>query len=91
MAEYHFVIRILTETSSLGVFHMIINLDSQLVVSQINRIYVIHNPIVLRLHLRVHHLKRMFDFIEYRHTPRELNKTSDSLAKYIMDSYLARR
>jgi ribonuclease HI len=51
MEEYHAVIRILTEASSLGVSPMIVNLYSQLVVCQLNRIYAIHNPILLRLHL----------------------------------------
>jgi ribonuclease HI len=91
MAEYHAVIKILTEASSLGISRMIVNLDSQLVVCQLNRIYAIHNPILLRLHLQVRCLERMFDFIEYKHIPRELNTILDSLANYIMDRYLAHR
>jgi ribonuclease HI len=85
MAKYHAVIRLLTEASSLGISRMIINLDSQLVVCQLNRIYAIQNPILLRLHLQVLHLKRMFDFIEYRHIPKGLITTSDLLANYITD------
>ena len=91
MAEYHAIIRILTKASSLGISHMIINLDSHFVVCQVNRIYAIHNPILLRLDLRVCHLERMFDFIEYRHIPRELNTILYSLANYITDRYLAHR
>jgi hypothetical protein len=60
-------------------------------VYQLNRIYAIHSPILLHLHLQVRHLERMFDYIEYRHIPRELNSVSDSLANYIMDRYLAHR
>jgi ribonuclease HI len=71
MAEYHVVIGLLTEASSLGISHMIINLDSQLVVCQLNRIYAIHNPILLRLHLRVRRLERMFEFYRIQtHTKR---------------------
>jgi ribonuclease HI len=91
MAECHVVIVLLTEASSLGISRMIVNLESQLVVCQINRIYTIHNPILLHLHLRVHRLERMFDFIEYRHILRGFNTTLDSLANYIMDWYLAHR
>ena len=91
MEEYHIVIGLLTKASSLGISHIIANLDSQLVVCQLNRIYAIRNPILLRLHLRVRHLERMFDFIEYRHIPRELNTISVSLANYIMDRYLTHR
>jgi ribonuclease HI len=89
MEEYHAFIGLLTQASSLGISHIIIYLDSQLVVYQLNRIYTIHSPILLRLHLQVFHLERMFDYIEYRHIPRELNSVWDSLANYIMDQYLA--
>jgi ribonuclease HI len=91
MEEYHTVIGLLTQASSLGISRIIIYLDSQLVVYQLNRIYAICSPILLRLHLQVLRLERMFDYIEYRHIPRELNSVSDSLANYIMDRYLAHR
>jgi ribonuclease HI len=91
MAEYHVVIELLTQASSLGISRVIVNLDSQLVVYQLNRIYTIRNPILLHLHLQVRRLERIFDYIEYRHIPRELNNVSDSLANYIMDRYLAHR
>ena len=80
MAEYHVVIRILTQASSLGISRIIVNLDSQLVVYQLNRIYAIRNPILLRLHLQVHRLEWMFDYIKYKHIPRELNNVSNLLA-----------
>ena len=91
IVEYHAVIGILTQASSLGISRMIVNLESQLMVCQLNRIYTICNPILLCLHLWVHHLERIFDYIEYRHIPRELNNVSDLLANYIMDRYLAHR
>jgi ribonuclease HI len=91
MAEYHVVIGLLTQASSLGISRIIIYLDSQLVVYQLNRIYAICSPILLRLHLQVLRLERMFDYIEYRHISRELNSVSDSLANYIMDRYLAHK
>jgi ribonuclease HI len=89
MAEYHSIIGLLTQTSSLGISHIIVYLDSQLMVYQLNQIYAIRNPILLRLHLQFRCLERMFDYIEYRHIPRELNSVLDSLANYIMDRYLA--
>ena len=89
MEEYHAFIRLLTQASSLSISHIIIYLDSQLMVYQLNRIYAIRSPILLCLHLQVCCLERMFDYIEYRHIPRELNSVLDSLANYIMDRYLA--
>jgi ribonuclease H / adenosylcobalamin/alpha-ribazole phosphatase len=47
VVEYHYVIGLLTEASSLGISHMVVHLDSQLVVSQLNRVYTVHNPILL--------------------------------------------
>jgi hypothetical protein len=83
------VIGLLTQAFSLGISRIIVYLDSQLVVYQLNHIYAIHSPILLRLHLQVCRLERMFDYIEYRHILRELNSVSDSLVNYIMDRYLA--
>jgi ribonuclease HI len=85
------IIRLLTKASSLGISQLIINLDSQLVVHQLNREYVIHNSTLLRLHLRVRHLERDFEFLEYRHISRELNTITDSLANYMLDWYIAHR
>ncbi len=44
VAEYHAIIGLLTEAISLGVTQLIANLDSQLVVYQLNRIYSIRDP-----------------------------------------------
>jgi ribonuclease HI len=57
MEEYHSIIGILTQSSSLGISRIIVNLDSQLMVYQLNRIYAIRNPILLHLHLQVHRLE----------------------------------
>jgi len=70
MEEYHAVIGLLTQSSSLGISCIIIYLDSQLVVFQLNCIYAIRSHILLHLHLQFHRLERMFDYIEYRHIPR---------------------
>ena len=57
MAEYPAVIELLTQASSLGISRIIVYLDSQLVVYQLNRIYAIRSPILLRLHLQVRRLE----------------------------------
>ena len=58
VAEYRAVIGLLTEAISLGISQLIVNLDSQLVVYQLNRIYSIRDPILLRLYLRFRLLER---------------------------------
>jgi ribonuclease HI len=89
--DYHVIIRILTKASSLGISQLIINLDSQLVARQLNREYIIHNSTLLRLHPRACRLERDFEFIDYRHIPRELNTIVNSLANYMLDWYIAHR
>ena len=89
VAEYRAVIGLLTEALSLGITQLIVNLDSQLVVYQLNHIYSIRDPILLRLYLRVHFLERQFDFIQFQHISREFNQVADSLANYMLDWHLA--
>ncbi len=89
VAEYHAVIGILTEALSLGITQLIVNLDSQLVVYQLNLIYSIRDPILLRLYLRVCFLARQFDFIQFQYISREFNQVADSLASYMLDWHLA--
>ena len=54
VAEYRATIDLLVEANTLGIQQIIIKLDSQLVVSQLNGQYQVHNPIFLRNFLRVH-------------------------------------
>ena len=58
VAEYHAIIELLIEAISLGVTQLITNLDSQLVLYQLNHIYSIRDPTLHRLYLRVHSLER---------------------------------
>ncbi len=89
VAEYHAIIGLLTEVISLGVTQLIANLDSQLIVYQLNRIYSIRDPILHRLYLRVHSLERRFEFIQFQHISREFNQVADSIANYVLDWHLA--
>ena len=70
VAEYQAAIGLMTEALSSGITHLIVHLDSQLVVSQLNGIYSIRDPSLLRLFRRVRLLERSFAYIEYRYIPR---------------------
>ena len=89
VAEYHATIVLLIKSSSLGISHMVVRLDSQLVVSYLNRVYIVRNPILLQLYLCACFLERYFYYIRYEHIPRELKMMSDSLANYILNWHLA--
>ena len=88
IVEYHLVIGLLIEASSHGVDHIIVYLDSQLMVSQLNHVYSICNPVLLRLFRIVHFLEQSFKYITYQHVPRYFNSIVDSLANYILDWHI---
>ena len=88
MAEYSVVIELLAEAINLGIHTLVVNLDSQLVVHQLNGRYFVRDHRILRLYLRVKLLERDFDFITYQHIPRRLNTLTDALANYVLDRHL---
>ena len=89
VAEYSVVIELLCDALSLGISHLRVYLDTQLVLSQLNRIYRVHDPTLHRRFLRVHLLEHNFDYITYFHVPRSLNQITDTLANHILDWHLA--
>src|SRR3984957_15351131 len=89
VAEYSAVIELLRDAFSLGISRLWVYLDAQLVVSQLNRIYRVHDPTLHRRFLRVRLLERNFDYITYFHVPRSLNQITDTLANHILDWHLA--
>jgi hypothetical protein len=58
------------------------------VVSQLNGLYRICDPVLLRLFLRVRLLEHSFDVITYEHVPRRANELVDAYANYILDWHL---
>jgi ribonuclease HI len=53
VTEYSAVIEFLREALSLGISHLHVYLDAQLVGSQLNRVYKVHDPTLHRRFLRV--------------------------------------
>ena len=49
IVEYHAVIGLLTEGASRDIDHLVVFMDSELVVSDLNHFYAIQNPILLLL------------------------------------------
>jgi ribonuclease HI len=73
VVKYSAVIEFLRDALSLGISCLWVYLDTQLVVSQLNKIYRFHDPTLHRRFLRVHLLECNFDYITYFHVPRRLN------------------
>lgn len=53
IAEYTAIINLLSEAISLDIDSLVVYLDSQLVVSQLNSIYLVRDPYLYRQFLRV--------------------------------------
>ena len=67
-----------------------VRLDSELVVSQLNGLYHVRDPTLLRIFLCVRLLEWKFDNITYIHVPR-INQVADSYANYVLDWHLFHR
>ena len=91
VAEYSAVIELLAEAVDLSIRAMMVNLDSQLVVHQLNGRYSVRDQRILRLYLRVRLLERNFDYITYQHIPRRLNTLTDALTNHVLDRHLRNR
>jgi len=81
IAEYTALLRGLSRAKSLGIERLKINLDSELIVRQIEGTYKVKNEKLKELYLDVISHLRTFKGYSIRHIPREQNKKADSLAK----------
>jgi len=88
IAEYSTVIELLVDFISLWIHHLVVQLDSQLVVLQLSNVYSIQSPTLLRVYLQIRLLECYFDHIEYQHIPRCLNTLTDALANYVLDGHM---
>lgn len=88
ITEYSAAIELLSDVISFGIRHLIIRLDSQLIVLHLNYIYSVRTSTMLRMFLHVHLLEREFDYIEYQYIPRHLNTLADVLANYVLNQHL---
>ena len=83
--EYSSIIELLQDAISHGVLSLEVRLDLELVVSQLNGLYHVRDPTLLRILLRVILLEWQFDSITYIHIPRNNNQVADSYANYVLD------
>ena len=88
VAKYRDVIELLWDALSRGITQLEVHLDSQLVVSQLNRAYQVRNPILLRQFMQIRLLERHFEVITFNHIPRNQNSLTNAYANYILDWHL---
>ena len=85
-AEYQALKSGLKGAQALGVKQLIVNLDSELVVKQINGLYKIKNQELLPHYNDVKQLAGQFDKVTFQHVPRALNAAADKEVNRILDA-----
>lgn len=86
-AEYHGVQLGLERALAMGAKIVEFNIDSMLVVNQMNGIYNIKNRELWPIHERIRDLSARFDKVSFTHIPRELNRLADGMVNKILDEH----
>ena len=74
VAEYMAVIKALELAPAHCRRRVVIHSDSELIVRQLNRQYLIKAPHLLQLERQIRSAERTFEAVEYRHVPRETDR-----------------
>lgn len=88
IAEYRALILALTEASKVGADNLQINMDSELIVRQMNGQYKIKEPTLKVLASEVLQLIKSFKSVTFHHVRRELNKEADKLVNAAIDEQI---
>ena len=83
--EYDGVTGLLVVTIQLGIHHLDVFLDSQLLVSQLNNRYEVRDPCLFRKFLCTKQLVRNFESIAFIHVPKNLNSLVDQMANDVLE------
>lgn len=80
ITKYTTIFNLLSEEISYGIDFLVVYLDSQVVVSQLNNIYRLHDPYLYHQFFRVRMLQQSFFVITYVHIPWSENSLANSIA-----------
>ena len=84
-AEYDGVTGLLVSSLQLGILHLDVFLESQLLVSQLNDRYRVRDPCLFRKFLHTKQMVRAFESITFTHVPRNLTSVADQMANDILE------
>ncbi len=88
VAEYKALVLALEQAHKLGFKNLQVNMDSELIVRQMQGVYKIKEPALQVLAKQVLSLTNHFNKISYHHVVREKNKEADRLVNQAIDAYL---
>ncbi len=80
IAEYQAAISALETARELGLSHLIVRSDSELMCKQIWGQYKVKNPQLQKMHIALRGLMQGFEKVVFQHVPREHNERADALA-----------
>ena len=89
--EYDGVTSLLVASLHLGIHHLDVFLDSQLLVSQLNNYYWVRDRCLFRKFLCTKQMVRTFESITLTHVPRNLNSVADQMANDILNWHIHHR
>lgn len=84
-AEYMALITGLEEAAKLGVKHLVVRGDSELIIRQMKGEYRVRHPDLKPLYERAIALAGQFDSVQFEHNVRDHNQLADKLANLAMD------
>jgi ribonuclease HI len=87
VAEYSALIKALEEANNLGGKILRIQMDSELIVKQMQGIYKIKQPVLQELAAKVIALLKNFESYSFVHVRREFNKEADALVNQALDTH----
>ena len=90
-AKYYGVNGLLAATLQLGIHHLDVFLDSQLLVSQLNNYYQVCDPCLFIKFLHTKKMVRTFESIMFTHVPRNLNSVANQMANDILNWHIHHR
>lgn len=85
-AEYQALLAALERARDLGADEVWCNLDSELLVKQLNGEYRVKNKDLAPLFLKLHNLSMGFKKISFHHIPRERNREADAEVNRALDA-----
>ena len=86
VAEYTALIRGLEAAADLGLKHIVVYSDSELVVRQVNGDYRVKHPDLRPLYLEAQAMLKEFSSVTITHIRREHNKRADALCNEALDA-----
>jgi ribonuclease HI len=86
IAEYQALLSALGKALDLGVRHLVVRSDSELLVRQMNGQYKVRQPHLKVLHGQAKQLESGFGRVVYEHIPRAQNARADRLANQALDA-----